>query len=294
MLTRRRFLTISAAASLAAPAYAGTLHSWQGIALGSEVRITLAGATAQQARKVFHKIKAKLMRIETQFSLLRSSSLSRLNRDGHLPYPARDMLDLFDLAGKVHKATGGLFDPSVQPLWMAVATGGDISAARSLVGWDYVKATAKEIRLKRPGMALTFNGIAQGAAADRIAALMRAQGFDNVMIDMGEVIALGQRPDGGGWRAEIETPQGIPVARRSLQNRALATSAPTGTRIGPNGQHAHIINPTGHAPLWQLASVEADQAALADALSTAFCLMDRKAIDAALEMFPNTTVAALV
>ncbi|MBL4750525.1 MAG: FAD:protein FMN transferase [Amylibacter sp.] len=293
-MTRRRFLTIAAAASMAPPAYADSLHAWQGIALGSEVRITLAGATAQQARKIFHKVKSKLMRIETQFSLHSTSSLSRLNRDGHLPYPARDMLDLFDLAGKVHKATGGLFDPSVQPLWMAVATGGDISAARALVGWDGVKVTAKEIRLKRPGMALTFNGIAQGAAADRIAALMRAQGFDNVMIDMGEVMALGQRPGGGGWQAEIETPQGSPVTRRTLQNRALATSAPTGTRIGLSGQDAHIINPTGQAPLWQLASVEADQAALADALSTAFCLMDRKAIDTALETFPNITVAALI
>ncbi|MBL4750490.1 MAG: FAD:protein FMN transferase, partial [Amylibacter sp.] len=220
--------------------------------------------------------------------------LSRLNRDGHLPYPAPDMLELFDLAGQVHTATGGVFDPSIQPLWLAVATGGDISAARALVGWNDVQVTAKEIRLMRPGMALTFNGIAQGAAADRIAALMRREGFDNVMIDMGEVMALGQRPGGGGWRAAIETPQGTPVARRKLQNRALATSAPTGTRIGPKGQDAHIINPTGHAPVWQLVSVEADQAALADALSTAFCLMDRKAIDATMTAFPDTAVAALV
>jgi len=294
MLTRRRFLTIAAAASLAPPAYAETLHSWQGIALGSEVRITLAGATPQQARNVFHKVKAKLMRIEAQFSLHTNSSLSRLNRDGHLPYPAPDMLELFDLADKVHSATSGVFDPSVQPLWMAVATGGDISAARKLVGWNDVDVSSEEIRLTRPGMALTFNGIAQGAAADRVAALMRSEGFDNVMIDMGEVMALGQRPGGGGWHAEIETPEGTPVARRNLQNRALATSAPTGTRIGPTGQDAHIVNPSGRAPLWQQASVEADQAALADALSTAFCLMERYTIDKTLNAFPNTTLAALV
>jgi thiamine biosynthesis lipoprotein len=68
----------------------------------------------------------------------------------------------------------------------------------------------------------------------------------------------------------------------------LATSSPRGTITGANAPH--IINPNGTAPLWQTISVSAPSAAIADALSTAFCLMDRTAIDAALDHFPNTRV----
>ena len=99
------------------------------------------------------------------------------------------MLDLFELAGQVHLATAGVFDPTIQPLWLATAKGGDILAARAALGWDRLRISPEEIRLQ-PGMALTFNGIAQGYAADRIAALMRDEGLGNVLIDMGEVHAL--------------------------------------------------------------------------------------------------------
>jgi thiamine biosynthesis lipoprotein len=53
-----------------------------------------------------------------------------------------------------------------------------------------------------------------------------------------------------------------------------------------NGQ-PHILGPQGQAPVWQTVSVSAPEAAIADALSTAFCLMDRVAIDKALARFPD-------
>ena len=141
-------------------------------------------------------------------------------------------------------------------------------------------------------MQLTFNGIAQGYAADRIATLIRAEGFRDVLIDMGEIVGLGHRPTGDPWRADIVLPNGMHVATQALSDRALATSSPAGTLIG--GGKPHIVNPSGQAPLWQLASVSAPHAALADALSTAFCLMDCPAIDRALTVFPQARLEALV
>lgn len=293
MLTRRRFLSITAAALAAPAANASTTETWQGVAMGSRASITLVGATRHRARRVFRRVEARLQRIEAMFSLHRDSALTRLNRDGRLSHPAPEMLALFDLAGRVHAATGGRFDPSVQPLWLARATGGDTDAARRLIGWQNVTATPTEIRLHVPGMALTFNGIAQGEAADQIAALMRDEGFGNVMIDMGEVMALGQRPGGGDWRGAVAMPDGREVVRTGLSDRALATSSPFGTRIGKDGQGAHILAPDGRPPVWQLVSVSADRAALADALSTAFCLMDRASIDTALQAFAATRLIAI-
>ena len=289
MLNRRRFLTI-AAASLAAPAQAASAHEWNGIAMGSAARIVLSGATKEKAERVFRKVEAVLRQFEQQFSLHRELDLTRLNRNGWLPHPADEIQATCALVDLVHAATGGAFDPTVQPLWLAIATGGDTGAASGLTGWTRVRRSATEIRLE-PRMQITFNGIAQGQAADRVADLMREEGFTNVIIDMGEIAALGERPSGGGWRADIAMPDGTKMARAILSDRALATSSPAGTLIGKGSPH--ILDPRGGTHLWRIASVSAPSAALADALSTAFCIMDRNAIEAALARFPESRLEAL-
>jgi thiamine biosynthesis lipoprotein len=292
MLNRRRFLTI-VAASLSAPllsaAGQGAAREWRGRALGADVTLRLVDMPAGGDR-IWRKVARLLARVERHFSLYADTELTRLNRTGRIAWPAPEIRALFRLAGEVNRATGGAFDPSVQPLWRAVAQGGDVEAARALVGWDRVQLSANEIRMA-PGMALTFNGIAQGHAADMVAALLRAEGFGNVLIDTGEIQALGLRDDGTPWRAGIAGPGGRIRRRMELSDRALATSSPMGTQIGA-GQ-AHILHPAGRAPLWDTVSVSADSAALADALSTAFCLMARQEIAAALSEFPDARLELL-
>lgn len=288
-MRRRRFLALSAAAIAAPAGAAAGPEVWTGHALGAAARITLLGAGRATAGRVFRRVETEVARIEAHFSLFRDSALTRLNRDRHLPWPAPEVTGLFALAGRVHAATGGVFDPTIQPLWRAIATGDDIAAARRLIGWHRVRLDPAEIALD-PGMALTFNGIAQGHAADRIAALMRAEGFGDVLIDMGEVVALG-RHGGRPWLAAIAAPDGAELARTGLSDRALATSSPLGTRIG--GGHAHVLHPAGLPPRWSTVTVSAPDAATADALSTAFCLMDRAGIDAALAAFPGAALEYL-
>lgn len=287
-LSRRRFLALSASA-LALPAAAPFRHRWQGTALGADVALTVQGGTAAAARAFFAESMRSLRGIERQFSLFRGSDLRRLNALGQLPHPSADMLALLDLAGRTHDATGGAFDPTVQPLWQARRLGQDEQAAAALVGWRNVLVGPAEIRLARPGMALTLNGIAQGFAADRLAEVAARHGLDQVLIDAGEVRALGAAP----WTARVEAPDGAVVRELTLRDRALATSAAYGTRIGPAGDRAHIIGPAGEAPRWSLVSISADSAALADALSTAAVLMTRPAIDAAVAAFPGARIEAL-
>lgn len=288
-MNRRRFLAIAAVGLAAGPARAAGPAVWTGRAMGADARIVLHGADPARASRVFARVEAALRQVEAHFSLHAESALVRLNRDGRLSRPASEMRALFDLASRVHAATGGVFDPSIQPLWLATATGGDTDAARALTGWPRVRVSETEIALP-PGMALTFNGIAQGHAADRIAALLRAAGFANVLIDMGEAMALGRNGD-RAWQAAIAAPDGAELARIGLTDRALATSSPMGTRIG--GGAPHILHPAGLPPRWSTVSVSAADAATADALSTAFCLMDRTEIHLALAAFPHARIEAL-
>ncbi|MFP1645487.1 FAD:protein FMN transferase [Pontitalea aquivivens] len=303
--TRRRFLTIAAAAAAVAgrPAAAAPLYRWRGQALGAQASIMLAHP---QAERITATALAEIERLEEIFSLYRPhSAISRLNATGLLQAPPFELLECLGLAGAVHRATGGLFDPTVQPLWAAWASaqaqGGApdaaaLAAARAAIGWGRVRLDAAAITLD-PGMALTLNGIAQGYVADRIADLLAREGLTDVLIDTGEMRALGGHPDGGAWDVGLRAGEALLPRRVGLRDRALASSAPLGTVFDARAQLGHILDPRTAAPArgqWSLVSVAAPRAALADALSTALCLMERPAITAALARFPQAELVALV
>lgn len=283
MLNRRRFLMISAALA-AAPvaAQAEPIYVWRGMAMGSAAQIRLAHPDAQA---ITSRAVAEIARLEGIFSLYRAdSALSQLNAAGVLDAPPFELLECLTLAGSVHHASDGRFDPTVQRLWQMQAEAAvagqspDPAALRdalALTGWQGVTLDPYRITL-RAGMALTLNGIAQGYVADRVAALLREQGLDNMLIDTGEMRALGGQPDGGDWPVTLAASG----QRITLRDRALATSAPFGTVLDAAGKVGHILNPrTGlSAPVaWQGVSVAAPTAALADALSTAACLCSDRA-----------------
>lgn len=304
--TRRRFLAISAAAALVPrSSRADGAFRWRGTALGAEASLTVAGAGGGEGLRVAARVEAEIARLEDIFSLYRPrSALSRLNAEGRLAAPPPELLEILGLSGALHRATGGAFDPTVQPLWTlhaaAAAEGrraspAETAEALSRTGWHRLHVSPARAAFSRPGMALTLNGIAQGAITDRIAALLRAEGFRDVLVDMGEVAAFGQRPGGGPWEAGIAAPDGTLLRRLALSDRALATTAPLGTAIDAAGGLGHILDPaTGSAAApWRTVSVSAPTAALADGLSTAFALMPEPAIRRTLAAFPAARLEAL-
>jgi thiamine biosynthesis lipoprotein len=299
-LTRRRFLTIAAglAALPAIPARA-ELHEWRGIALGARARILI---DHPDAAAISTEAAAEIARLERIFSLYRAdSALSRLNAEGCLAAPPFELLECLSICGAVHRATGGgLFDPTIQPLWALYAqrlSAGqvpdkkEIAATLAHVGWTGVSANAGAIRLRR-GMALTLNDVGQGYIADRVAGLLADRGLTDILIDTGEFRALGGMPDGQSWPVDLAG-----GGRVGLSDRALASSSVLGTTFDAAGKVGHILHPaTGRPalPRWGLVTVTARSAGLADALSTAACLMpDRAAIESALATFPDARLAGL-
>lgn len=297
-LSRRRFLTISAAcAALPAGASAAPVARWRGIALGAEASLRLEGMNQTQAAPVIAAVEAEVKRLESIFSLYRpDSELSRLNRDGVLTNPAPELLDVLSLCSALNDATEGVFDPTVQPLWMAIAlkaTEAEIVRAQATIGWQKVIIGADEIRLSEPGISgLTLNGVAQGAITDRVASLLKEFGLRDVLVDMGEVAAIGQRGDGSAWRVGLTTPDGAIQQRITLRDRAVATSAPTGTML--NAAQGHILNPRGGVAQNLAVSVSAPSAAVADGLSTALCLMEPESIAPILARFPHSRLEMLI
>lgn len=290
-IDRRRFLSIAAAAGAVSPLlFSGQakarLHRWEGRALGADASILIDLESESLAADLIAACRAEIERLEGVFSLYRTdSALSRLNSAGALDSPPLDLVELLEIAKDAWARTDGAFDATVQPLFLRYAehfqrdgeaagpARARIAEALAHVGMDRVAISPSRIAFRRPGMALTLNGVAQGYITDRLAGLLKAQGLANVLVNAGEYRAIGEHPEGRPWRIGIAEPEAplTPVKMLTIRNRAVATSAPHGTVFDAAGRFHHLFDPhSGETPnLYRTVTVMAADAATADALSTA-------------------------
>jgi thiamine biosynthesis lipoprotein len=141
-----------------------------------------------------------------------------------------------------------------------------------------------------------LNGVAQGFVTDRVADLLLAAGFGDVLIDLGEGRALGHGPDGRTWRAAVADPAApermlfeLPLGGARGARQALATSGGYGTRFGPDPRVHHLLDPaTGRSANYHASvSVAAPRATLADGLSTTLSILPPEGGAKLLAAYPS-------
>jgi thiamine biosynthesis lipoprotein len=194
MLSRRRFVNISAAAAgLAlvpagrATASDGDVVVWRGTMLGAIATMQIHHPVRAEAERLIAAACSEARRLERLFSLyLPDSALVELNRSGILVDPAPELVDLLTESRRYSELTEGMFDPTVQPLWKlyiahfsrdaADPSGPARSAVQAaLAHVDYRRVSVSSDRIVLPkGTELTLNGIAQGYVTDAIVELLRA------------------------------------------------------------------------------------------------------------------------
>jgi thiamine biosynthesis lipoprotein len=252
------------------------------VGFGTTLSLQAAHADAATLTTALDAAVVLLQRIEAQMSLFRDdSALSRLNRQGRLAAPPPELRELLGIARDVARRSGGAFDPTVQPLWLVFAaaqadarlpTGAEVAAARSRVDWRGLAFEADGgVRLARPGMGVTLNGIAQGYAADRVRAVLMRHGVAHALVDAGEYAMAGSNARGELWTLGIADPRirGGLIARLFADGRCVATSGDDQTSFSADHRHHHIFDPhTGYSPAGLSGvTVAAPSGALADALT---------------------------
>jgi FAD:protein FMN transferase len=298
LLSRRRFIGITAAAAglglvpfghgAKADAH---LVTWQGQVMGAVATLQVHHHDRAAAERLVERALAEVRRLEAVFSLYREdSALVALNRHGVLVAPPADLVALLDESRRWWEVTGGVFDPTVQPLWTlyrdhfskpdADPDGPSEPAlheALGRVGFARVRFDANRIAFARRGMGLTLNGIAQGYVTDRVVNILRAGGITSSLVNMGEPRAVGTRPSGEPWRVGIADPDRPGEIGETLEavDQAIATSGGYGFHFDPAGHFNHLLDPrTGaSAHLHRSVTVLLPTATAADALSTAFSLL---------------------
>ncbi len=314
-LTRRRAIgVIAAAAGLPLVALGvgralspeARFHEWQGEALGAVASLSIWHPNESVARRAIAQTLTEVERLEGVFSLFQpDSELSRLNRDGAIARPSRDLVFLLEESQRAGAVSGGAFDPTVQPLWTLNETWfrshpGDVAgpppaaldAARARIDYRAIDVSDRRIAFLRAGMQATLNGIAQGYITDRVADILRNQGFDTVFVDLGETRALGLHPEGRAWRVGLRDPLGSAELGRTVEiaDEAMAVSGGYGTVFEPTGRHHHIFDPgTGEsASRYRDVAVIAPRATAADALAKMILIADEAKAPALLAAFGGT------
>jgi FAD:protein FMN transferase len=296
-LTRRRMIAIVATAAGSAfltggrTARAGDAVRWHGSALGAQVSIEIYHPDRAEALRLVDRCVLDVRRLEQQFSLYRvDSDICTLNRTGILVSPEAGMVTLLKASLHLADLTDGAFDPTVQPLWQLYAdhfssetpdpegpSPQKLAETLTKVGRRGLLVSADRVALVNRGAAITLNGIAQGYATDRVVERLRRAGLSTTLVNMGEIRAIGTRPEGTPWRVGLADPDtpGALTETIDLVDRAIATSAGAGFRFDRLGRFTHLFDPTtGRSPsLYSTVSVIAPTATEADGLSTAFSLM---------------------
>lgn len=215
-------------------------------------------------------------------------------------------------AERVYALSNGAFDITVAPLVKAFGFGrkseqmSDISSRtidsiRQFVGFDKVRLENHKVIKTDPRVMIDCGAVAKGQACDMIAELLRRQGCNNYLVDIGgEVVAHGVNAKGEPWHIGITKPN---LNNEGAQEELQQILAVTDVCMATSGNYrnyyydgdvrrSHTIDPRTGYPVQHSvlsATIVASTCMRADALATACMVLGA---DDALDMISRTTDAA--
>lgn len=195
---------------------------------------------------------------------------------------------LIKKAVDVSYKTDGAFDITIAPvmdLWgffdqqYRVPDDNDLNVALSKTGYEKISVTDTNVTLS-DNAGLDLGGIAKGHLADKLAEVIKSNDVNSAIMSLGgNVYCVGTKPSGEKWNIGIRSPKNSSelLCSVNVADCAVVTSGSYERYFEKDGKiYHHIIDPkTGKPADTGLSSVTiiADDAAYADALSTALFVM---------------------
>lgn len=305
-MNRRRFIKIAAVQSLGLCSGSAllrasntpSLKTWNGILFGAEASILIAHTESQEARRILKRCVSELLRLESIFTLYdERSELCQLNRQGELRNASPEFVELITQALSYGEASSGAFDITIHPVIEALRSGASPSVrdhASSLVDFRKVQVAGNAVQLLTRGAQVTLNGIAQGFITDKVADLLKSEGIENTLVQLGERRALGLHPESRPWKIGLAKPNRPSEISDvvELSDRALSSSGGYGTQFFPGSNTHHLVNPSTGQSSHTFAAVHvlSSTATEADALSTALSVCSPVQFEHIERAFPNAQI----
>jgi len=277
------------------------LHQHEFHALGGPCGLSFH-AEDDAAARVSAAVEAEVRRVERKYSRYRDDSVvaainaSAGQADGVLV--DAETAALLDVAATLHEQSDGRFDATsgvLREVWDfrsgRLPEPAAVTALLPRIGWSLLRRRrladgGEQLWLPRPGMALDFGGFGKEYAADRAAAVLRAEGIRHGLVELGgDISVVGPHPDGSPWRIGIRHPRdpARAIAAIDVARGGLATSGDYERCLIVDGRrYGHILDArTG----WPVAdgpaslSVTAPSCLLAGAVCTLGLLQGARALD---------------
>ncbi len=284
-------------------------------AMGCDFEVFAFGEERTHVRAAAEAAIEQIERIEHLLShYLPDSEVSYINAHA-ANEPVRVHPEVFDLiaqALRLSEQTEGAFDITVMPLvrcWGFFDGAGRVPDRRTLaeamehVGFTHLHLNHEEnsIAFDTEGVEVHLGAIGKGYAVDKAIGILREAGVPAGMVHGGHssVRAFGALPSSGGWQVQLPHPlkPERSLAHLLLRERAISTSAPTEQFFERGGRrYGHILDPRSGLPVQSnllSVSVLADEATVADALSTAFFVLGEEGIRRYVQRYPGVQVAIL-
>lgn len=263
-------------------------------AMASPCHLMLVAPTQLDAERIAGPAIAEVRRIETEYSRYRADSIvSRINAaagNGQWIKLEEEASSLLDYAASLFAISGGLFDITSGVLRRAwnfklprVPSQDELEPLLALVGWRKVERKPGAVRLAQAGMELDFGGFGKEYAADRAAAILRAQDVRHGYVNLGgDISVIGPQPDGEPWLIGIQDPRNVDrtIASLAVARGGLATSGDYERFFELDGRrYCHILDPRNGMPVtyWRSVSVLAPLAVAAGSTTTIAMLMGEDA-----------------
>lgn len=280
--------------------------------MGTEVTFSAYTADPAGAERAFAAAYDEIRRVERLMTDWErpgepESDIVRINKAAgkRAVKVSAETLDVIRTSLDMSRRSEGAFDitfAAMKGLWKfdedmdrTLPPAGEIERRRKLINWRDVQidTQAGTVKLRRAGMRIGLGGIAKGYAVDRCAAVLRAAGLPDFMVQAGGDLYVSGRKGTANWMVGIRDPRGGPadiIARMPIQDHAFSTAGDYERGFVLNGRrYHHIIDPkTGYpATASREVTIFAPTAFLADALDDAVFILGPQKGMALVDSFPD-------
>ena len=258
---------ILAALLLTACSRAPQLHQREAYVFGTRVEVSVWGEPADKAKQALAAVLAEFDRLHRLLHAWQPSELTTLNeaiaRGERDIAVSAELTFLLKDAADIAARSDQLFNPAIGRL---VALWGfhsdefrpqlpDMAAveavAKAKPSMSDLTITDNRVSSRNRAVQLDLGGYAKGYALDRAAALLRGQGVNNALINIGgNVMALGDK-GGTPWRVGIQHPRAAaPLATLELRDgEAIGTSGDYQRYFEVDGKrYCHLLDPRSGRP----------------------------------------------
>jgi thiamine biosynthesis lipoprotein len=277
------------------------------VAMGSSLKVSIWTTDEGRASAAAERVAREFGRLESLLSVWKDGSdVARLNAAaGRQPVSvSREMLEVLTAARNGSEQTAGKFDitfGALADVWKfdhdqdnTIPDRASIDKRLPFVDYRAVQVDAAQgtAFVSRPGVRVHLGGIGKGYAIDRGVDLLRADGFQEFLIQAGGDVYAAGTNNGTPWMLGIADPRGShdAFAAVNITDATFSTSGDYERSFVEDGiRYHHLIDPDRGEPARGCRSVTivADRAITADVLSTGVFIMGPEQGMALIERLPN-------